>query len=157
MNQRVLTTLDLHRKETQESIVRFSLPNLMQGSHTLILHKDLRTLSLISNTDDGPNLLQQEILSENELQIIVPILTVFPRYCPYEVLLASVISRTTMERTVTDWRLRLLEAHNKGTWQQEVRPLRRGLSSLRRKLDSFGLGISTLREKGCSITSTVPG
>ncbi len=156
MNQRLMTSLDLHKKEPEESIVHFSLPNLVQGSHRLILHKELRTLSLISDGNDGPNLLQQEILSDNEFQTIVPILSVFPHYCPYEVLLASIISRTTIESTVTNWRNRLLEAHHGGTWQQEIRPLRRALSSLRRKLYSFGLEISTIREKGCSITSTVP-
>jgi hypothetical protein len=156
MNQRLNTSPDLHKKEPEGSIVHYSLPNLVQGSHRLILHKERRTLSLICETDGGPGLLQQEILSDNELQIIVPILNVFPHYCPYEVLLASIISRTTIQSTITNWRLRLLEAHHKGTWQQEIRPVRRTLSSLRRKLYSFGLEISTIREKGCSITSTVP-
>ncbi len=145
------------KKESEEPIVYYSLPNLVQASHRLILHKERRTLSLICDADDGPNLVQQEILSDNELQIIVPILNVFPHYCPYEVLLASIISRTTIQSTVANCRLRLLEAHHKGTWKEEIRPVRRTLSSLRRKLDSFGLGISTIREKGCSVTSTVPG
>ncbi len=157
MSQRLITSLDLHKKGPEEAIVHYSLPNLVQGSHRLILHKERRTLSLICETDNGPDLLQQEILSDNELQIIVPILNVFPHYCPYEVLLASIISRTTIQSTVTNWRLRLLEAHKKGTWQQEIRPVRRTLSSLRRKLYAFGLEISTIREKGCSVTSTVPG
>ena len=156
MNQRLITSIDLPKKESEESIVYFSLPNLVQGSHRLIVHKEKRTLSLISHDDDGPNLVQQERLSDNELQVIVPILRRFPHYCPYEVLLASIFSRTTIESTVTNWRLRLLEAHDNGTWKQEIRPLRRALSSLRPKLYSFGLEISTIREKGCSITSTVP-
>ncbi len=156
MNQKVMTSPDLHEKEPEESIVYFSLPSLVQGSHRLILYKELRTLSLVSENANGPNLLQQKILSDNELQIIVPILNVFPHYCPYEVLLASILSRTIGESTVTKWRIRLLEAHREGTWQQEIRPLRRTLTSLRRKLYSFGLEISTIREKGCSITSTVP-
>lgn len=154
MSQNLITAPDLHKKD-EVSIVYFSLPSLVQGSHRLIVHKELRTLSLIAD-DNGPNLVQQEILSDNELQTIVPILNAFPHYCPYEVLLANIISRTTVESTVTDWRFRLLEAHGKGTWQQEIRPLRRALSSLRRKLYSFGLEISTIREKGCSITSTAP-
>src|SRR6516225_11849203 len=156
MKQKLLISPDLHKAEPEESVVYYSLPNLVKGSHRLILHKERRTLSLISHDDSGPSLLQQEILSDSELQIIVPILNVFPHYCPYEVLLASIISRTTVESTVTNWRFRLLEAHSKGTWQQEIRPLRRALTSLRRKLYSFGLEISTIREKGCSITSTVP-
>jgi hypothetical protein len=156
MSQRLITLLDLHKKEPEDPIVYFSLPSLVQRSHRLIVHKELRTLSLISDDSNGPNLVQQEILSDNELQTIIPILNVFPHYCPYEVLLASIISRTTVESIVGDWRFRLLEAHDKGTWQQEIRPLRRALSSLRRKLYSFGLEISTIREKGCSLTSTVP-
>jgi hypothetical protein len=157
MHQRLVTSLEPHKKVPQESIVNFSLPSLVQRSHRLILHKDLRTLSLISEDDDGPKLLQQEILSDNELQTIIPILDAFPHYCPYEVLLANLISRTMAESTVTNWRLRLLDAHSRGIWQQEIRPLRRSLSSLRRKLYTFGLEISTIREKGCSITSTFPG
>jgi hypothetical protein len=156
MNQRLITSINLPKKESEESIVYFSLPNLVQGSHRLIVHKEKRTLSLISGDDDGPNLIQQERLSDSELQVIVPILRGFPHYCPYEVLLASIFSRTTIESTVTNWRLRLLEAHDKGTWKEEIRPLRRVLSSLRRKLYTFGLEISTIREKGCSITATVP-
>lgn len=154
MNHKLMTSLNLQKEEPETSIVYFSLPHLVQGSHRLILHKELRTLSLISEDDKGPNLIQQKILSDNELQVIVPILNVFPHYCPYEVLLASIYARTTLESIVTDWRYRLLEAHSNGTWQQEIRPLRRALTSLRRKLYSFGLEISTIREKGCSITST---
>ena len=155
MSQKLVTPLGLRKKESEDLIVYFSLPHLVQGSHKLILHKELRTLSLISDVG-GPSLLQQERLSDNEFQVIVPILKAFPHYCPYEVLLASVISRTTIESDIITWRLRLLEAHGNGTWQQEIRPLRRALTSLRRKMSTFGLEISTIREKGCSLTSTVP-
>lgn len=156
MHQRLIAPLNLPKKKSEEPIVYFSLPNLVQGNHRLILHKELRTLSLISEEDNGPHLLQQEILTDNELQVIVPIFNAFPYYCPYEVLLANIMSRTTLQPTVKNWRLRLLEAQGNGTWQQEIRPVRRTLSSLRRKLYPFGLEISTVREKGCSVTSTSP-
>lgn len=156
MHQRLITPLELRTKKSEEAVIYFSLPNLVPGKHRLILHRQLRTLSLISEDEDGPSLLQQGILTDNELQVIVPIFNAFPHYCPYEVLLANIISRATLQSTVTNCRRRLLEAQRNGTWQQEIRPVRRTLSSLRRKLHPFGLEISTVREKGCSVTSTSP-
>jgi hypothetical protein len=156
MHQRLITPLELRKKKSEASIVYYTLPNLVPEGYKLILHKNLRTLSLISEDEHGPSLLQQEILTENEMHVIVPIFDTFPYYCPYEVLLANTISRTTLQSTVKNWRLRLSEAQRNGTWQQEIRPVRRTLSSLRRKLCPFGLEISTIREKGCSVTSTSP-
>ena len=161
MHQRLITPLELRTKKSEakkseEAVIYFSLPNLVQGKHRLILPKELRTLSLISDDVNGPSLLQQEILTDNEMQIIVPIFNAFPHYCPYEVLLAKIIFRTTLQSTVTNCRRRLLEAQHNGPWQQEIRPVRRTLSSLRRKLYPFRLEISTIREKGCSVTSTSP-
>src|SRR5436305_10881413 len=100
MHQRLITPLELRKKKSEESVVYFSLPNLVQGKYRLILYKDLRTLSLISEEDNGPSLLQQAILTDNELQVIVPIFNAFPHYCPYEALLANIISRTTLQSTV---------------------------------------------------------
>jgi hypothetical protein len=102
---------------------------------------------------DGPMLLMEQQFSLNELRIIVPLLELYPHYCPYEVLLAHISSNIVTEASIAHCRQRLQEALSRGTWQQELRPIRRALSSLRNKLKHFELGISNVRERGSSLIS----
>lgn len=138
------------QKKEEAGIIHLSLPDLLASNQRLALHKKIRTLSLLG---EGPCLLEQQIFTDNELRVLLPILEAFPHYCPYEVLLANVTSRTATPTAITRWRLRLQEAQHHGTWDQELRPLRRALSSLRPKLLYFQLEISTVRERGCSLTN----
>jgi hypothetical protein len=138
-----------HREE-EAKISHFSLQGLMPPDLTLALNLETRTLSLLSN---GPQLVREEQFSVNEVSLIVPILESYPHYCPYEVLLAHLSLKHVNASLIERCRQRLLEAQNNGKWQQEMRPIRRALSSLRNKLHSFGLEISTVREKGCNLTS----
>ena len=138
------------QKREETAIVHLSLPDLLVSNQRLALHKEVRTLSLLG---EGPCLLKQQIFTDNELRVLLPILEAFPHYCPYEVLLASITSRVATPTAITRWRLRLQEAQHHGTWDQELRPLRRALSSLRQKLLYFQLEISTVRERGCSLTN----
>ncbi len=91
--------------------------------------------------------------SGNELRMMVPLLKFYPHYCPYEVLLAHISSNVVTEASIAHCRQRLQEAQQRGTWQEELRSLRRALSSLRSKLEHFDLGISNLRESGPSLIS----
>jgi hypothetical protein len=143
------STACLEKEET--AIVHLSLPGLVDPGHRLVLHKETRTLSLLG---EELSLLKQQQFSENELRVLIPMLEAFPHYCPYEVLLASIVSRTATQTAIAHCRLRLQEAQQRGTWHQELRPLRRALWSLRQKLLSFQLEISTVRERGCSLTRT---
>lgn len=137
-------------KEVETNISYFSLEGLLPPGHMLALDLPTRTLSLLS---EGPELIMVQQFSDNEMRVVVPILESFPHYCPYEVLLAHMSSSIVTEASVTRCRQRLYEAQNRGTWQQELRPIRRALSSVRNKLHSFNLEISNIREKGCSLTS----
>jgi len=134
------------RRETK--ILHFSLPDLFPGNSKLALSLETRTLSLIS---DGPQLIVEEQLSVNEMRMLVPILTSFPHYCPYEVLLCYMFSKVVTDTAIARCRQQLHEAQSQGTWLQELRPIRRAISSLRAKLSSFSLGISNIREGGCSL------
>ena len=138
------------RRDDELKIIHFPLPGLLQDGLLLALGIETRTLSLLT---EGPLVLNQVQLSDTELLVIKPIFETFPHYCPYEVLLASVVSPTITQAAVARCRLRLQEAQNNGTWTQELRPIRRALSSLRGKLYDFNLEISTIRERGCSVTS----
>ncbi len=134
----------------KSKITHLSLHGLLPAGYTLALNQETRTLSLLS---DGPMLVAEQQFSENELRLIVPILESFPHFCSYEVLLAHLTSNTVTPVTLSRCRLRLEEAQLNGTWQQELRPVRRALSSLRGKLYPFNLSISNIRERGCSLTS----
>jgi hypothetical protein len=147
----MLKTQDIQvrqHKDAATGISHFSLQGLLSIDHTLVLNPETRTLSLLS---DGPTLIVEQQLSTNEMCVFVPILESFPHYCPYEVLLSHICTRTVTQASIERCRQRLREAHESGKVQQELRPIRRALSSLRNKLYRLDLGISNVRERGCSL------
>lgn len=146
------TTSDSHAVsslERKENSFHFSLPGLLSVDYRLILNMKTNTLSLLAA---GPLLVQQQQLSEAETHTLLPILNAFPHACPYIVLLANISSANDPSTSISYWQQRLEEAQSQGTWQRELKPLRRTLSSLRQKLRTFHLEISTVREMGYSLT-----
>ena len=139
-------------KEVETRISHFSLPDLLPIGQTLVLNLETRTVSLLS---DGPMQIVEQQLSANEMHLFVPILESFPHYCPYAVLLSHIFTNTVTEASIARCFQRLKEAQARGQWQQELRPVRRALSSLRKKLHRLSLGISNVRERGCGLTSLV--
>jgi hypothetical protein len=137
-------------QEAGTKFVYFSFPGLLPPGHRLALNMEGRTLALLA---DGPLLIEEQLLSVTEWRVMLPILHAFPQYCPYEVLLSQMYCGQATQASVARYRQRLQEALRLGTWQGELRPLRRALSSLRNKLHHFGLEISTIRQGGCSLTS----
>ncbi len=148
--QKIFTPSNSRQRDDDLKIVHFPLSGLLQEGLLIALGIETRTLTLLT---EGPLVLNQVQLSDTELLVIKPIFETFPHYCPYEVLLASVTAPTPSHAAVSRCRLRLQEAQINGTWTQELRPIRRALSSLRGKLHDFDLEISTIRERGCSVTS----
>jgi hypothetical protein len=149
----MLKTQDIQIKQhnkVETRISHLSLQGLLPIGQMLVLNFETRTISLLSN---GPILIVEQQLSANEIHLIVPILESFPHYCPYEVLLSHITTNTVTEASIDRCRQRLQEAQARGRCQQELRPIRRALSSLRSKLLRFDLGISNIRERGCSLTS----
>lgn len=150
--QQILPTHHTHMQSDNRrhrSISHFTLPGLLADGRILALNVDTHTLLLLS---DGPRLVLDEQLSANEMHILLPLLESFPLYSPYEVLLSSLEAESVTAAGIARCRQRLQEAQTLGTWPQELRPLRRALSSLRQKLHPFALEISTIREQGCSLT-----
>jgi len=137
-------------REAPTTISHFLLPGLLIPGQKLAINLETRTLSLLT---DGPQLLREQQFSVNEMNVLFPIFESYPHYCPYEVLLAHLSTDTVTSKTITRCRQRLNEAKNCGRWHQELRPIRRALSSLRSKLYDFRLEISNIRERGCNLTS----
>src|SRR5690349_21424780 len=104
------------RVETQ--MTHFTLPSLLPPGQTLDLNLETQTLSLLTG---GSVIKREQQLGVNEMCVFVPILESFPRYCPYEVLLARLSSNNPTEVSIECWQQRLQVAHTRGTWQQELR------------------------------------
>lgn len=137
-------------REIEKSNLHFTLPGLLSSDQKLALNLATRTLSLLA---DGPRLMIVQQFTTNELRIILPILESCPHYCPYEVMLAHLSSSSVTMNSIALWRQRIQEAQLCGTLKQELRPLRRALTSLRVKLHAFNLEVSNIRERGCSLTN----
>jgi len=149
----MLRTQDIQVKQLNEGetrIFHFSPQGLLPPGRTLAINLETRTMSLLS---DGPTLIAERQLSANEMHLLVPILDYFPHYCPYEVFLSYLSTKVVTEASIERCRQRLKEAQARGRWEQELRPVRRALSSLRTKLYRLDLGISNVRERGCSLIS----
>lgn len=148
----MLKTSDIQTQRDKEAttISHSSPEGLLPVDQTLVINLETRTISLLS---DGPTLIVEQQLSINELHLLVPILHAFPHYCPYEVLLSHLITNVVSEASIERCRQRLQEAQDCGRWEQELRPVRRALSSLRNKLCRLDLGISNIRERGCGLIS----
>jgi hypothetical protein len=146
----MLRTQDIQIKRHKEAtnISHSSPEGLLPINQTLVINLETRTVSLLS---DGPTLIVEQQLSINELHLLVPMLDSFPHYCPYEVLLSHLTTKVVTAASIEFCRQRLREAQDCGRWEQELRPVRRALSSLRNKLYRLDLGISNIRERGCGL------
>lgn len=138
--------------DREVNVLYFSLHGLLPEGQKLALHLEVHTLSLLG---EGPELLKQQLFSDSEFRVLKAVLEAFPYYCPYEVLLASITHHSANLTTITQSRQRLQEAQKRGEWRQELRPIRRALSSLRNKLHIFSLEISIVREGGCCLTRLI--
>jgi len=153
MQKNQIMRLKRPEKKAETQILHLSLQGLFPEGQLLVVNQQTRTLSLLST---APQIIMEQLLSENEMRMIVPILESYPHYCLYEVLLAHISSNVVTQATIERCRLRLQEAQRRGAWPQELRPIRRALSSLRSKLHAFHLEISNVRERGCSLTNLAP-
>ncbi len=138
------------RQSHEVNIVHMNIEGLLAPGQKLALNLRTRTLSLLS---EGPEQIMEQQFSSNEMRVLVPILQSFPHYCPYESLLSHMSSNNSSPNSIARCRQRLQEALDNGTWHQELRSIRRALSSLRNKLHHFNLEVSTIRERGCNLTN----
>ncbi len=137
-------------QRADETITHFELLDLLPAGQTLALHTRLGTLALLTNDPESshPVLLVEQQFSGSELSVLIPLLQMYPHFCPYEVLLASFNNGNTEEETVARFRVRLQEAQFAGVWDYEMRPVRNILSRTRFKLRDFGIEISSILETG---------
>ncbi|MEO7021726.1 MAG: hypothetical protein ABI234_16350 [Ktedonobacteraceae bacterium] len=135
---------------TNEIIMHFELPNLLPADQLLALNTKFSTLSLLTSRPETPHpiVLGEQQFSVNEIKVLLPLLRLYPHYCPYEVMLASFNCGSTSEAIVERFRVRLEEARFADVWDYEMRPTRNILSRTRFKLRELGIEVTSILETG---------
>jgi len=138
----------LSRPDDAEPILDILLDGALPEGQILVLNRQLGTLSLLSNGERRPRLLAQQQFTASELSLLLPLLELFPHYCPYEVMFASFYNAIVTETAVERCRDQLQEAMEAGVWDQQMRPVRNVLSRIRFKMRSFNIDIVSILETG---------
>jgi hypothetical protein len=143
-----------HRSATliaeQATIRTLDLPDLLPAEHRLALQDELGLAALVAlDPQRRPVLSVVQLFTASEWALLGALLSQYPDFCPYEVLLAhfhyySAVTEQKIERM----REQLSEAQEEGTWDVLMRPARNVLSRVRIKLRSFGVAIVPLLETG---------
>lgn len=148
-----------HLQQAQAaSIMHFSLQDSLPAGHIMALNATFGTLSyLIADEMGMPRLARQEQFTNTELSVLLPMLELFPYYCPYEVLYASFYSGgKATEEQIAEAREHLDNAMAEGTWDQEMRPVRCALSRTRLKMRTFNVDISSILSTGYILLISQP-
>jgi hypothetical protein len=126
-------------QDPQEGLLHFPLEGLLPANQTLVLNLSMRTATLFSAPPDGEaQVLSQQRFTPNGMRVLLPLLEAYPRYCPYDVLVASLLSLT------------LAQARQMLQDSREIamRPVRRAISGIMDRLHSLGLSVRSLRKAG---------
>ncbi len=134
--------------QDSESILHFSLQDVLPEGDMFALNTELGTFSYLSNKDGMPRLRMQQQFTRGEMSMLLPLLESYPYFCPYEVLFASYYNSDVTEKVVAKCRRHLLEAQESGVWDQEMRPVRTLLSRTRFKMRQLGIDILSILETG---------
>ena len=74
----------------EEEAILLALPDLLPQHHTLYLNPSLRTVILHNDAPDAVKpVVTEHIFPPNAMRILITLLQAYPKYCPYEVLLAQ--------------------------------------------------------------------
>jgi len=131
-----------------DSIQHFSLQGQLPDGHRLALHPSSGTLSYLVWDGREVHMVLQQQFTNSELSLLLPLLESYPYYCPYEVMYARFYNGTVTDVELARTRRHLRAAIERGTWEQEMKPVRNVLSRTRAKLQHFGYTISSILETG---------
>ena len=126
-------------QDPQEGLLPFPLEGLLPANQTLVLNLSMRSVTLFSASPDGEaQMLSQQRFTPNGIRVLLPLLEAYPRYCPYDALVASLLSLTLAQA-----RQMLHES-----WEVAMRPVRRAISGIIDGLHALGLSVRSLRKAG---------
>lgn len=126
-------------QDPREGLLHFPLEGLLPANQTLVLNLSMRTATLFSASPDGEaQVLPQQRFTPNGMRVLLPLLQAYPRYCPYDALVASLFSLTLAQA-----RQQLQDS-----WEVAMRPVRRAISGIMDGLHVLGLSVRSLRKAG---------
>ena len=126
-------------RDPLEGLRRFPLEGLLPADQTLVLNLSMRTATVFSAPPDGEvQMLAQQRFSPNGVRVLLPLLEAYPSYCPYDALVASLLSLTL------DQARQML----RDSWEVAMRPVRRAISGMMDGLHALGLSVRSLRKAG---------
>jgi hypothetical protein len=134
--------------EGEEPIHHFSLAGLLQDDESIAVDYQYGYVSYLCTDAARGHLKKGMLLTLTEVRILVPLLSYFPYYCPYEVLHATYTSGRIDELIIHNSRLILQDASQQGYWNQEFRSVRGVISRVRQKLTVFDLDIGSIIQTG---------
>lgn len=136
------------RPVSLDEILHFSLPGLLPQGERVALDRNSRTLSLLRRQSDRLWMGVQKQFSLTEMSVLVPMLEMYPYYCPYEVMHASFYYGSRVGQDLTRSRERLRQARESAKPRSEMRPVSEAVSRTRLKLCHFALDIRSIRVAG---------
>jgi hypothetical protein len=116
----------------------YEIGSLLPGNR-LILNHDQGILSLLM----GEEILEQHVLTPNEMYVIEELLKTYPEYCPNEVLLSAMTGQS-----IEMCQEKVLWGLEEGAVDVVMRPVRNLLARCRMKLRPFGIEIKSLTNVG---------
>ena len=129
---------DRHQ-DPQEGLLTFQLEGLLPANQTLVLNLSMRSATLFSASPDGEaQVLSQQRFTPNGMRVLLPLLRAYPQYCPYDALVASLLSLTLAQARQM--------LHD--SWEVAMRPVRRAISGIMDGLHALGLSVRSLRKAG---------
>ncbi len=126
--------------------VRFDLKALLPEQSTLILDREQGVLSLLGGGAEK-EISEQQLLTPSEMPVIQALLSNYPDYCPYEVVLSAMTGKS-LEKC----RERVLWGLQEGEVDVVMRPVRNLLGRARLKLRPFGIDIRSMLQTGYMLT-----
>jgi DNA-binding response OmpR family regulator len=143
-----LSSKKRHVSGEKTMILHFSLEGILDPQSVLAVDKTNGIIAVLASRKGRSFLEASAHLTDNEIRILLPLLEAYPYYCPYEMLLASLLSGETTEHDIAHARERLEDALAEGTWDIEMRPVRNLLSRARIKFRELGVDIHSIIETG---------
>jgi hypothetical protein len=126
-------------QDPPEGLLTFPLQGLLPANQTLVLNLSMRSATLLFASPDGEaQVLSQQRFRPNGMRVLLPLLEAYPSYCPYDALVASLLSLT----------LGQARQMLRDSWEVVMRPVRRAINSIMDGLRALGLSVRSLRKAG---------
>ena len=132
----------------EEDIRHFTLKDLLPEGQVLALNTVKGSLCLMEIRNDLPRLLCQTSLSEREMDLLLAMISLYPKFTPHEYIHAAYTYGTVTEKRLEQSRKALADANHADAWDSEMRPVRNALSRGRIKVRPCGIDIVSILESG---------